>query len=733
MTVKLNKKDRAKKTSRLVLEPRIVFDAVLPVLAGDAIDAQLQQDTAQTSLPSQSKSVADNVAAMFSERPNEITATSANDQTDERERIEGTLAQTNLTASEIIFIDAAVDGLEQHLLNHPNADVVLLDANSDGVEQIAKVLEGRNDIEAIHILSHGSAGSLALGDTTLTIASMSGQHADDLKTIKNALSKDADILIYGCDFAAGARGKFALNLLSAFTGADVAASNDLTGAADKGGDWDLEREQGQIEAETLTASDWDGLLATTAINPTGGQQADGSDGMLITVSDLGQIQIEYKGNNQLYSPNRTEGTGLYNGIYLRVGSQVVGPDQGAESMSKVPWQSAGAQTLTGSGSEADPWVITTQLYYDAGNTGSYNAAADVLVTVETIYANPNKHLTENITITPPSGNTQDIKYYHAMDTYLNGGDAGGAFSLDTALAENEDTAGDPSFVGVQKGLGTASESLVGFGEVEGSLEFDRYYSARFSGANLYANGIGGATGDIINTWDNNASTDNGLGVQFNFGAITTAQTFSYQIAFDGDTALDLDADNSTATGVDYVTNYNLGDFSGVPIMDVDTTIDNIIGDVNNADVSITNPQAGDTLSIDNSALPPGVTITASSATSISFSGVASETAYTQALQAITFTSSSTDTTARSISVAVYNQLGSTPATATATINMLAGPTVDLNSGTTSVSNTGNLVSNGTFDDNAAAPANWVELGVGAGTNTGASGGYTFSAMAPSLT
>ena len=69
------------------------------------------------------------------------------------------------------------------------------------------------------------------------------QRAQDLATLGGALSASGDILLYGCDVAAGADGLAFVNALANATGADVAASTDLTGAAVKGGDWVLEAQK----------------------------------------------------------------------------------------------------------------------------------------------------------------------------------------------------------------------------------------------------------------------------------------------------------------------------------------------------------------------------------------------------------------------------------------------------------------------------------------------------------
>ena len=54
-------------------------------------------------------------------------------------------------------------------------------------------------------------------------------------------------LIYGCDVAENADGRALIDALGRLTGADVAASEDLTGAAAKGGDWNLEYATGSIQ------------------------------------------------------------------------------------------------------------------------------------------------------------------------------------------------------------------------------------------------------------------------------------------------------------------------------------------------------------------------------------------------------------------------------------------------------------------------------------------------------
>ncbi|WP_244937416.1 DUF4347 domain-containing protein, partial [Methylobacterium crusticola] len=175
---------------------------------------------------------------------------------------------------EVVFVDGRVadrDTLLRHL--SPDAEVVVIDGDRDGLDQIAEALRGRGGITAIHILSHGDSASLRIGTATLDEASIAGRYAGDLAVMRGALADGADLLIYGCDFAGGASGARVAALLAEATGADVAASTDPTGAAALGGDWDLEYRTGTVEtalAVTETGRDaYAGLLATTVATGRG--------------------------------------------------------------------------------------------------------------------------------------------------------------------------------------------------------------------------------------------------------------------------------------------------------------------------------------------------------------------------------------------------------------------------------------------------------------------------------
>src|SRR5687767_12005834 len=103
------------------------------------------------------------------------------------------------TVSQIVFIDSRVSDYQALVAGiASNAEVVVLPAAGGAVEWIAAHLAGRWGLDAIHIVSHGSPGSLYLGATTLD-APYLARHAESLAAIGASLTATGDILLYSCD------------------------------------------------------------------------------------------------------------------------------------------------------------------------------------------------------------------------------------------------------------------------------------------------------------------------------------------------------------------------------------------------------------------------------------------------------------------------------------------------------------------------------------------------------
>ncbi|UCU92299.1 cadherin domain-containing protein [Hydrogenophaga taeniospiralis] len=161
---------------------------------------------------------------------------------------------------EVAFVDAALrdhQGLVDQI--SPTVEVVVIAAGQDGLAQMADWAADHIGYDAIHILSHGDAGSLQLGSVRIDSAALESDATvqDQLTRIGAALTASGDLLVYGC--RVGADGAF-VDRLASLTQADVAASTDLSGASALGGNWTLEAQRGPIELRSLAVSDWEHLL-----------------------------------------------------------------------------------------------------------------------------------------------------------------------------------------------------------------------------------------------------------------------------------------------------------------------------------------------------------------------------------------------------------------------------------------------------------------------------------------
>ena len=179
---------------------------------------------------------------------------------------------------EIVFIDARTPQIDALIAAMQQTDaargmeVVRLNADTDGLAQIAKALEGRSGIDAIHLIGEGNAGELHLGSAFVTQGSISAEYTALFETIGASLTADADVLIYGCNYAAGSAGQASMQMLARLTGADIAASTDRTGSAAEGGDWVLEAATGAIETQVAVdaaaQAAWQGALSTFTVTNT---------------------------------------------------------------------------------------------------------------------------------------------------------------------------------------------------------------------------------------------------------------------------------------------------------------------------------------------------------------------------------------------------------------------------------------------------------------------------------
>jgi hypothetical protein len=304
------------------------------------------------------------------------------------------------SAHEFVFVDPAVQdaGVLMRGIN-PDATVVRLSPDADGVHQIAAALDGQMGVSAIHILSHGEEGMLRLGSTTLTSDNIDS-YVMDWGMIRNALTPGADLLLYGCDVAEGTAGAAFVNRLAKATGADVAASTNPTGAAVMGGDWLLEYSTGPIQTPEAFSQQaemlYPDLLNVTVTAATGGTNLSADRAANATApqwTTLANIVITEPGNGkQDIGPNQTNATLILTaptGWAFNPGQGSVtfqsGKDITAATMTSVTSSVATINFSTGGGINVDALTIsglqvratdgsvlpaTGRIYRAAGNAGT---------------------------------------------------------------------------------------------------------------------------------------------------------------------------------------------------------------------------------------------------------------------------------------------------------------------------------------------------------------------------
>jgi ELWxxDGT repeat protein len=144
----------------------------------------------------------------------------------------------------IVFIDSQVENYQQlqaGLLDGFAA--VLLNPFQDGIAQITTVLSQKSEVKSIHLVAHGEAGQIQLGNIKLNSANLA-RYSQDLQTWAESLAQDGEILLYSCNVASNNSGKAFIEQLARITGVAVAAATKTIG----NGNWELDFQTGKITA-----------------------------------------------------------------------------------------------------------------------------------------------------------------------------------------------------------------------------------------------------------------------------------------------------------------------------------------------------------------------------------------------------------------------------------------------------------------------------------------------------
>ncbi|MTJ31398.1 DUF4347 domain-containing protein [Aphanizomenon sp. UHCC 0183] len=311
----------------------------------------------------------------------------------------------------LVFVDSLVQDYGQILSNlSSSVGVVVLDSHFDGIGQIGEILSNYTNINTIHIFSHGDAGSTQLGNTNLNNGNLQ-DYRNQLMGWGNALTEQGDILFYGCNIAHGTLGESFVNQIAQLTGADVAASDDLTGNTTFGGDdWVLEYQTGNIEATVWQADQsFSDVLGSGTVSLSAGKLTFQD---IDSANQANQIELSSDGTNLIISDSSAlmatgTGTTVSNGNVTVALADItdIKFDLGLEKdtltfTSDISFSNGRLNSFIIEGLVGDTINFNHNLYLGGGDLNvsveAINVANGVTISTRQVAANAN-HLTANST------------------------------------------------------------------------------------------------------------------------------------------------------------------------------------------------------------------------------------------------------------------------------------------------------------------------------------------------
>ena len=286
----------------------------------------------------------------------------------------------------VVFIDAGVENYQQ-LVNGviPAAEVFVLDAVADGIEQIGQVLQQRQDIDAVHIVSHGAPGCLYLGNTQLSLDTFN-RYATQLQQWDVA-----NLLLYGCHVAAGDSGEEFVEKLHRLTGANIAASRTPTGNAALGGNWQLEIVLGQqqplLAFQPSVMAAYEGILPAPVLGGVAGSTTR-YNGSQVAVAPTLTITDPDVGDTLSGATVAINVTGQ---VTAGESLSIAGQAATSGTIGAINWaynSASGVMTLEGTASVSTYEAVLRQVTYQNTSATATTAARDIQFTLGTGIYNP---------------------------------------------------------------------------------------------------------------------------------------------------------------------------------------------------------------------------------------------------------------------------------------------------------------------------------------------------------
>jgi hypothetical protein len=142
--------------------------------------------------------------------------------------------------TELAFIASTISDLDTFIGNlRPGVEAVILGGSTSALAQMEQTLRSRENIKVIHVVAHGSAGSVQFSSGALTGDTLD-HYTTELSRIGEALGTGGNLLLWSCNTASGEVGKTFVDALARITHVNVAGATGRVGSAAFGGEWIIE-------------------------------------------------------------------------------------------------------------------------------------------------------------------------------------------------------------------------------------------------------------------------------------------------------------------------------------------------------------------------------------------------------------------------------------------------------------------------------------------------------------
>ncbi|WP_159458260.1 GEVED domain-containing protein [Photobacterium andalusiense] len=398
----------------------------------------------------------------------------------------------------------------------------------NNISDVIHYLNQNKHIKEIDLFAHGKSGQISFGDDVISLNNINDFH-EQIQKIGQQLGANGVINFLACDLGKTKEGRELLSQFANYSGLTVLASNDKTGHVTQDGDWDLEISYGKKEVEfkphpeylkypsVFADGDCDtsGLVGASTKSKTQYETINGSPLMIHHIAAGGNGVLK-NGQRQSYQINSYSCSSTFPFMHIEDGSS--GEYCNFKDFLMTP--------VSGSGTDVDPFSIWSSRYWDRNNNNIYDAD-DIKIVTQITYENGKDFFDQHYCLeSADDSNTSNIGLSQGFDTFLNGGDAGAAFTLPYNQINYQPSTPPYTIVGVVKNY-SANDQFMGYFELD--RPWDRYFSGRYS--TMLNSNLKSAPFQLDNTLNTTTTTDNGIGVQWDLGIVNGATEHSVRLLF----------------------------------------------------------------------------------------------------------------------------------------------------------------------------------------------------------